>query len=87
MASTGSLPLPLVGCSQMSHGPDHLYDMTGTSVRYTHMPAYFTMVVQHFLNIHQPKEHVSPYVVIDGDYSDPPNNDSLKGIHICKIEF
>jgi hypothetical protein len=51
------------------------------------MPAYFTMVVQHFLNIHQPKEHVSPYVVTDGDYSDPPNNDSLKKIHICKTEF
>ena len=78
MASTGSLPLPLAGCSQMSHGPDHLYDMTGTSVTYTHMPAYFITMVQHFFNIHQPKEHVLLYVVPDGDYNDQPNNDSFK---------
>jgi len=75
MASTDSLPLPLVGCSQMSHGPDHLYDTTGTLVRYTHMPAYFITVVQHFFNILQPKEHILPYAVTDGD---PPNNDSFK---------
>lgn len=56
--------------------------------QYTHMPAYFIMVVQHFFNIHQPKQHILPYVVPDGDYNGPPNNDSFKKkIHICKIEF
>lgn len=67
-AGTGSLPLPLVGCSQMSHVPSHLYKIPDIHWAYANV-TISPKEHQPFLNHYLPKGRI--HIFADGKTEGP----------------